>query len=224
MDDGQTYVKYTVWQAYPKKFSGMAARFASGMFEEVGIDLVGDAAVRRCSFFPPVPVGKPPRTPLQKGTTMPLTINVGLSRKASKDYQSAGTSINITAELDQALLARPDDLQRQIGDLYQQAEHAMTRQASQPASAPASSQGQGSAPSGGNGNGSNGGNGHGGNGRVAPMTQSQLRAIHAIAKRLGIDPTDECRRQFGWDLNRLSIRDASTIIDHLKSLQPAGGR
>ena len=38
---------------------------------------------------------------------MPLTIDVGLSRKASKDYQSTGTSINLTAELDQALLPRP---------------------------------------------------------------------------------------------------------------------
>lgn len=150
---------------------------------------------------------------------MPLTVNVGLSRKASQNYQSAGTSINLTAELDQSLLARPDELQRQIGDLYQQAEHAMTRQASQPSSAPASSQGQANAAGGGNGNGRNGGNG-----QVAPMTQSQLRAIHAIAKRLGIDPAAECMRQFGWDLNRLSIRDASTIIDHLKSLQPAGGR
>jgi hypothetical protein len=43
---------------------------------------------------------------------MPLSINVGLSRKASKDYQSTGTSINIVAELDQALLAKPDELQR----------------------------------------------------------------------------------------------------------------
>ena len=27
---------------------------------------------------------------------MPLSINVGLSRKASKDYQSTGISINVT--------------------------------------------------------------------------------------------------------------------------------
>jgi hypothetical protein len=47
---------------------------------------------------------------------MPLSINVGLSRKASKDYQSTGVSINVTAELDQALLAKPDELQQQVGD------------------------------------------------------------------------------------------------------------
>jgi hypothetical protein len=37
---------------------------------------------------------------------MPLSINVGLSRKA-KDYQSTGVSINVTTELHQSLLARP---------------------------------------------------------------------------------------------------------------------
>ena len=49
---------------------------------------------------------------------MPLTINVGLSRKASENFQSTGTSINITAELDQSLLARPDQLQQEIDRLY----------------------------------------------------------------------------------------------------------
>jgi len=48
---------------------------------------------------------------------MPLSVNVGLSRKASKDFQSTGVSINVTAELDQSLLAKPDQLQKQIGDL-----------------------------------------------------------------------------------------------------------
>ena len=38
---------------------------------------------------------------------MPLSINVGLSRKASKDYQSTGVSINVTTELHQSLLDRP---------------------------------------------------------------------------------------------------------------------
>lgn len=38
---------------------------------------------------------------------MPLILGVGLCRNASKDYQSAGISINVTAELDQALLTRP---------------------------------------------------------------------------------------------------------------------
>src|SRR5207249_6709513 len=59
-----------------------------------------------------------------KGDRMPLSINVGLSRKASKDYQSTGVSINVTAELDQTLLARPEELQQQIASLYTQCEGA----------------------------------------------------------------------------------------------------
>ncbi|MGB0766825.1 MAG: hypothetical protein ACPGYV_03860 [Phycisphaeraceae bacterium] len=60
---------------------------------------------------------------------MPLTINVGLNRKASKDYQSTGASINLTAELDQSLLTRPDELQGAVSELYEQAELALDRQA-----------------------------------------------------------------------------------------------
>ncbi len=52
---------------------------------------------------------------------MPLNINVGLSRKASENYQSSGVSINLTAELDSSLLSRPTELQHEIEALYQQA-------------------------------------------------------------------------------------------------------
>ena len=38
-----------------------------------------------------------------------------------RPHQSAGISINVTAELDQALLAKPQELQHQIAELYQQA-------------------------------------------------------------------------------------------------------
>jgi hypothetical protein len=40
---------------------------------------------------------------------MPLSINVGLSRKASKDYRSTGVSINVTAELEQSRLRGSDE-------------------------------------------------------------------------------------------------------------------
>jgi len=38
---------------------------------------------------------------------MPLIVNMGLFRTNSVNYQSAGVSINLTAELDQSLLADP---------------------------------------------------------------------------------------------------------------------
>ena len=54
------------------------------------------------------------------------------------------------------------------------------------------------------------------------MTNSQSRAIAAIAKRLGVDPAAECQNAFGWTLARLSIKQASEMIDHLNSLSAAG--
>lgn len=75
----------------------------------------------------------------EKTLIMPLTINVGLSRKSSENFNSAGTSINLTAELDQSLLARPRELQGAIDELYEQAELALEQQA-QGSRAPATQQ------------------------------------------------------------------------------------
>jgi hypothetical protein len=152
---------------------------------------------------------------------MPLSINVGLSRKASKDYQSTGVSINVTAELDQSLLARPDDLQKQIGDLYAHARHALETQAgagqqTEPGlirnAQPTDNHRPRIAGSDGNGR------------HASPMTASQRRAIEAIARRLNIDPAAEARDVIGAQLEDLSLRQASELIDHLKGIQPAKGR
>ena len=59
---------------------------------------------------------------------MPLTVNVGLNRKASRDFQSAGVSINLAAELDMGLLADPPRLQHEIEKVYMQAEAALDKQ------------------------------------------------------------------------------------------------
>ncbi len=157
---------------------------------------------------------------------MPLSINVGLSRKASRDYQSSGVSINVTAELDQSLLARPAELQQAIGDLYSQAQSALDRQTQQaePAAVPqaadaarravprpASPALPGAIP--------------GGNGRAAPaMTASQRRAVEAICQRIGLDPDAEAREQLGVEFAGLSLRQASRLIDLLKQVEPAEGR
>ena len=153
---------------------------------------------------------------------MPLSINVGLSRKASKDYQSTGVSINVTAELDQSLLARPDELQEQINALYAQAEQALDRQAgapAQPESRPAPSR---PARNGGYRNGNGNANGHRSNGNGGGMTDSQRRAILAIARRAGADAAYECDQIIGTPLDDLTVRQASELIDHLKTLVPAG--
>ncbi len=153
---------------------------------------------------------------------MPLSINVGLSRKASKDYQSTGVSINVTAELDQSLLARPDELQQQIGSLYQQAEESLNRQADRIAGSTSPAR---------NGNGRGYSNGHrNGNGRYngstkpnGSITASQRRCIDNIASRLNIDANQEAIDIIGTDLAQMSVKQASDLIDHLRSLgSPAG--
>jgi hypothetical protein len=79
----------------------------------------------------------------------------------------------------------------------------------------------------GNGRNSNGGSSGGvaaaggGSGAGGGMTASQRRAIEAIADRLGIDPHYDCHELFHCDLDRLTIREASQFIDHLKGLQPS---
>ncbi len=154
---------------------------------------------------------------------MPLSINVGLSRKASKDFQSTGCSINVTAELDQALLTKPVELQQQVHDLYAQAEAALKRQSNRKnepdrnrETAPRRTAGNGSTRN---------GNGHRENGRTnggdGRMTDSQRKAILAIADRINADVDVECREFIGADFDSLTLRQASELIDHLKTLEPA---
>jgi hypothetical protein len=162
---------------------------------------------------------------------MPLSINVGLSRKASRDYQSTGVSVNIVAELDQSLLAKPDELQQQIDGLYAQARGAIDRQVRTPEPRATNGDNRDQAPrrynrsdhgrSNGNGNGhGNRANGNGNNG-ASLMTSSQRRAILAIADRANANVDVECREIVGTSFDALSVREASQLIDHLKSIVPA---
>jgi len=163
---------------------------------------------------------------------MPLSVNVGLSKKASRDYQSTGVSINVTAELDQSLLAKPNELQAQIDALYGQAEQAIARQVqacgggtapARPA-APTNGNGANGYARNGNGNGQANANGHtNGNGHAngGGMTSAQRRAIESITRRAGLDADQEATALHGIDFNDLSIRQASELIDHLKDQAPA---
>ncbi len=150
---------------------------------------------------------------------MPLSVNVGLSRKASRNFQSTGVSINVTAELDQSLLARPDELQQEIGNLYAQAQQALEQQAGR---APRNDTRQSRPYPSRNGAPSNrnGGNGNG-NGHHGGMTESQRKAIFAIARRANIDPAHESDQIVGVALDDLSVRQASDLIDHLKCFTSA---
>ncbi len=148
---------------------------------------------------------------------MPLTINVGLSKKRSQNYQSEGVSINVTAELDQALLGRPEHLQREISGLYQQAEQALEHQIGPQAQrSPRTQPGQRSTQ--GAQNGHQGAQGNGA--RMA--TASQLRALQGICKRADLDLESAAHDEFGRGSTELDIRQASVLIDLLKQRVPAG--
>jgi hypothetical protein len=164
---------------------------------------------------------------------MPLNVNVGLSKKISRDYQSTGLSVNLTAELDATLLAKPEELQAQIDNLYQQAQSALERQVkntgeangAHPRNNPTRPPARANQPrnrSSGNGNGNGNNNSHARSNGGGSMTESQRRAIDAIARRLNVDPDLEAREIIGSELDTLSIRQASELIDHLKSIEPAG--
>ena len=179
---------------------------------------------------------------------MPLTVNVGLSRKSSENYQSQGLSINITAELDQSLLADPPRLQDEIDRIYAQADDALERQSApkkpvpQPArppvprpqqngqthhrrNGPATNQGGPFRPTA-RQDGDHDGVPYGG--PVRPATASQMRALRSLAKRLDCDLADLMTETFGIATVQTDIRQASRLIDILKErlefVQAANGQ
>ena len=124
---------------------------------------------------------------------MPMNLTVSRNRKKSKDYNSEGFGVSFTVELDQSLLNQPKELQRQIDYLYREAESALDQQVN-----------DGESPSQPNRNGNGQSKGNGNN-----MTAAQSRAINAIAKRLNIDPADECHHELGLTLKELTGRNGN---------------
>ncbi len=193
---------------------------------------------------------------------MPLIINLGIAKKESKNFNSTGYSINLTAELDSALLCDTYRLQTEIQRIYAQAETALENQMRPVQTAASNSKQIAPAPS---------------NtvsvtpaqalgtrtrpqfapalngaqqpvtqlvvepvtttvaapaipmqpslgGAMRPATDSQHRALRAIAKRLRCDLNFEAHEEFGCLLTDLDLRQASRFIDLLKVRQETEGR
>lgn len=172
---------------------------------------------------------------------MPLLINVGLNRKASKDFQSVGVSLSMTAELDQGLLSDPPRLQSEVQRIYSLAEDALERQISTMSAEPAPKQdalpkattpgvpvaasqpqlghanGNGHSNGHANGHGAHATNGSAYGGMIRPATESQVRALRAIAKRNRLDLDREAHEEFGVEgADQLDVKQASALIDLLK--------
>lgn len=158
---------------------------------------------------------------------MPLKLNVGASKKVGEpNYSSRGASINLELELDASLVSKPQELQAKIGYLFGVVRKSLAEELN--------GNGHGAPP---NENGSSP-NGHNvqanderqgttsGNGQTKnqnspsprPATRSQAKALFAISKSRGVDLTKLLRERFRVGrAEQLSIREASQLIDELKS-------
>ena len=173
---------------------------------------------------------------------MPLTLNVGISKKVGlPDYGSVGATCNVSVELDAALLTRdPDAFQRHVRNAYAACSQAvndeLARQTTPGMAAPSGNGVHTAAAPNGNGNGAaqaapanaaagNGtsGNGNGnGNGSHA-ASQKQMGYVNQLARQirgLGVRKLDSLTgKMFGKPLAGLSSLDASSLIDTLKAIK-----
>jgi len=145
---------------------------------------------------------------------MPLKLNCGLSRKIGEvNYGSRGASVNVELELESSLIGEPTKLQERIRQLFSVVRCSLTEELN----------GNGHAPSAPNGNDqskpttTNNGSGTSRTGGQRQATQSQVKAIHAIARSRRIDVGRFLNDRFHVSRpDDLTIKDASTAIDELK--------
>jgi len=148
-----------------------------------------------------------------------LKLHVSSSKKIGQpDYGSLGASVGLELELDTALASDPDALNGRVRKLFDLARQAVEHELQgQQRNGPGSSA-RDNRTSGGNGD-----------RPIRYATASQVRAIRAICGRLKLDADREANQRFNVDdLDELTLAQASTMIDDLKSLTTAdrngGGR
>ena len=139
---------------------------------------------------------------------MPVKLSVGLQQKIGQpDYGSLGASCYLEFEIDRSLLeSDPDGFQHQVQRAFAACRQSVSNQLTHsPTSQPSqSSSSQPQQPA---------RLAHGG----GTATQSQVRAIFAIARRNRTDPQNLAFERFQKvRLEDLSIREASQLIDELK--------
>jgi hypothetical protein len=155
-----------------------------------------------------------------------LKLNAGFSRKVGEpNYGSRGASVNVELELESNLVGDPDGLTARIKSLFDLARRSVDEELNnhQAQAEPSDSSQQNSRrhtsetsennkPTGGNGNQS-----------VRYATASQARAIRAICNRQGVDPVRLANERYRVnDLEELTLREASSLIDELKAAPRRG--
>ena len=151
---------------------------------------------------------------------MPLKLNTGIARKVGQpNFGSIQASCFLEIELTSDVIHDYDRFQQQVRQAFHACEQAVEEQladSQQPVEH--STNGHNSNRHNGNGNGSDS------NGSVRGATQSQIRAINAIAGKQRIDITSFLLNRHGCKaVDSLTIKQASDVIDQLKSSQNGNG-
>jgi len=155
-----------------------------------------------------------------------LKLNVGFTKKVGEaNYGSRGAAVNLELELESTLVGDAERLRERIKQLFVMAKASVDEELA------------GAKPTAACANGHNGednprgqanGNGHAADRRrdgTRPATASQVRALGAIAERQGIELGDKLNAMFGIrDPAKLTITEASGLIDELKGATGGGGR
>lgn len=172
-----------------------------------------------------------------------LRVNVGLSRKLSKDYNSTGYSINLDGEI-LAAISDPEAVIEQVKELFDLAEESLSQQIERAESEVAigsrdipsvrevtphtngdrSDKSEATNPPSGSGKPTTAGNGQSSD----EATNKQIQFLLSIGKRQGLSTADLERKiadlldkEIG--IYHLSKRDATKVIDALNG-SPTNGR
>lgn len=152
-----------------------------------------------------------------------MKLSIGLSKKVGlPDYGSLGASCHVEVELDNSLIGEHDKLQQHVRRAYvacaQAVNDELVRQRP-----PTNGAAEPDKTANGNFTAGNGKHGNGApqaraGGAPRAATQSQLRALHAIAKDQGLNLNQFLREHFEVRKpEELSIKQASQAIDKLKN-------
>jgi hypothetical protein len=159
---------------------------------------------------------------------MPLKFNVGLTKKMGlPDYGSVGASCHVEVELEGSLAE--GDLERlnaHVRRAYVACAQAVNEELARHSAASNSpTNGASSSSNGAAANGRSTSSARRSNFNPRQATQSQVRAIQAIAERQNVDLAGLLHERFAADeAAALSITQASQLIDELKQSANAGKR
>jgi hypothetical protein len=156
---------------------------------------------------------------------MPLKVNVGLNRKVGEqNYGSRGASVNVEMELDSGLVTEPDKLKERIRQLFGLVRTSLAEELN--------GNGNGHPPAGNGAPEASQGPARNGNSQAQasnpktarPATQSQVKAIFAITRSQKLDMKQLLQERFRVGRPEdLNIKEASALIDELKSNERNGG-